>query len=279
MVSSALRTGVVTARTMAPRVVAGVAARSSPRGKAVVPAFKTKNVVDTAAPAMAAVVAAAAATTPASEKESLAVSATTTVEPTPEPEPEPESEPEPEPEPEPVAAAPDRAVSDEPQGLSEPVAQTGKGVHGESKVVEREVPTATAAEKNSPVPAPVPVPALPVARSFAEAWAEEDNAFMMSLSDDDKEWHPLARSKSVSKTNSNTPTAPTHAVEKGIKSSSPPQKKVVKTRTRVAPGKKAKPVVQKGRVVAAAKRGIAKQRHEKKVEMRKVCLRSLFIFN
>lgn len=237
----------MTARAVAPRVVAGVAARSSPRGK-VVPAAKTESV-------------ATAAAAPASGKESLAVSTTTTVGPAPET----------------VAAAPDRAASGEPQSPPEPVAQTGKGVDGGSKAVEREAPTtAAAAEKNSPVPAP----ALLATRSFAEAWAEEDNAFMMSLSDDDKEWHPLAKSKSASETKSNTPAAPTHAVEQGAKNTnpgSPRQKKAVKTHARVAPGKKQKPVVRTGRV-AATMRGVAKQRHEKKVEKRKVCLRSLFIF-
>lgn len=305
MVSSTLRTGVMTAGAVVPRRAAAsqgvVAARSSPRGK-VAAAAKTQNMVGMAVATRTtpkATMTTIAA--PAAKKESLTI-------PTTEPESEPESESESEPEPE--AAEPDRAVSGEPQSLAELATQPEKEVVDvANKDIEIEAQTTAAAEKDSPVPAPSfnndmaveapttvvaekdsPVPAPPAVRSFAEAWAEEDDAFMKDFSDDDKDWHPLARGEST-----------VHAVEQGVKranSSSSRLKKVVKTaaasspgqtRTRVALGGRTQPT-RAGRLsalgkrtakrnenkVAATTRGISKLRQENKAEKRKVCLRSLF---
>lgn len=283
MVSSTLRTGVMTAGTAVLRKVAAspgvVAARSSPRGK-VAAAAETKNVVGMAVATRTtpkATMTTIAA--PAAKKENLAIPMTTTT-----------AEPEPAPEP----AEPDRAVSGEPQSLPEPVTQTEKEV---VDVANKDIAieAQTAAEKDPPVLAPS------VVRSFAEAWAEEDNAFMKDFSDDDKDWHPLARGELAIKASKNTQAASVHAVERGVKranSSSSRLKKVVKTaaasspgqtRTRVALRGKTQPtragrgsVLEKGiakrneNKVAATTRGISKQRHENKVGKRKVCLRSLF---
>lgn len=283
MVSSTLRTGVMTPGTAVLRKVAAspgvVAARSSPRGK-VVAAAKTKNAVGMAVGARTtpkAIMTTIAA--PAAKKESLVMpTATTTAEPEPEPEP----------------SKLDRAVSGEPQSLPEPVTQTEKEV---VDVANKDIAieAQAAAEKGSPVLAP------PVVRSFAEAWAEEDDAFMKDFSDDDKDWHPLARGESAIKPNKNTQVASVHAVEQGVKranSSSSRLKKVVNTAAASSPGRTRTRVALRGKTrptragrgsalgkgitkrnenkVAVTTRGISKQRHENKAGKQKVCLCSLF---
>lgn len=135
-------------------------------------------------------------------------------------------------------AEPDNAVPGEPQDsleLAEPVGKRTQGmdVTNGDRVIE--TPT-TVTISDSMVPAPPPV------RSFAEAWAEEDDAFMRDVSDDDKDWHPsAAQNKSKSKPNKNI-SAVTTPVKQGTKransssSRQMPPKKVARTVAASSPG-------------------------------------------
>lgn len=135
-------------------------------------------------------------------------------------------------------AEPGKVISDEPQDSPELVGPAAKrtqdmGVTSEDAVIKTPVVVPIG---DSTVPAPPPP-----ARSFAEAWAEEDDAFMKDVSDNDKEWHPsTARNISKSKSNKKTPAAtPVKQGTKRANSSSSrqmPPKKVPRTVAASSPG-------------------------------------------